>query len=58
MTFLDTAVDEPFILHSGNQVWEPHNYHLDHEGLMTLAYALSYSNNIVSAKTILAIGPK
>ncbi len=58
MTFLDTAIDEPFILQSGNQIWEPHNYHLEHEGSMTLAYALSYSNNIVSAKTILAVGPK
>lgn len=58
MTFLDTALDEPFILQSGNQTWEPHNYHLEHEGIMTLAYALSYSNNIVSAKTILAVGPQ
>lgn len=56
MTFLDTAIDEPFVLKSGNQLWEPRNYNREHEGLITLAYALSYSNNIVSVKTLLSVG--
>lgn len=58
MSFLDTAVDEPLKVQQGNQVWEPKNHTLSYEGSMTLARALSYSNNIVSAKTILALGPQ
>jgi len=58
ITFLDIAVDEPFVLQQGLQVWEPQNYNLRFEGPMTLARALSYSNNIVTIKTILAVGPQ
>lgn len=58
MSLLDTAVDEPLTVQQGAQVWEPKNHTLTYEGSMTLARALSYSNNIISAKTILAVGPQ
>ena len=58
MSFLDTAVDEPLRVQQGNQIWEPKNHTLAYEGTITLARALSFSNNIVSAKTILALGPQ
>ncbi len=58
MSFLDTAVDEPLTVQHGNQIWEPRNHDRQYVGTITLAKALSYSNNIVSAKTILAIGPQ
>lgn len=58
MSLLDTAVDEPLKVQQGNQLWEPKNHTLRYEGTMTLARALSYSNNIISAKTILALGPQ
>lgn len=58
MSMLDTAYDEPLIVQQGSQVWEPNNHDNSFFGMMTLARALSYSNNIISAKTILAIGPK
>jgi len=57
MTYLDIAIDEPLTVQQGSQVWEPKNHTLSYEGTMTLARALSYSNNIISAKTILAVGP-
>lgn len=58
MTYLDTAIDEPLTVQQGSQIWEPKNHTLTYEGTMTLARALSYSNNIISAKTILAVGPQ
>ncbi|MCF7900419.1 transglycosylase domain-containing protein [Candidatus Babeliales bacterium] len=58
MSMLGTALDEPLIVQQGNQLWEPKNHDLLFHGSMTLARALSYSSNIISAKTILAIGPK
>ncbi len=59
MSFLDTAIDEPLIVQqAGAAVWEPKNHTREFEGSMTLARALSYSNNIISAKVILAIGPQ
>jgi penicillin-binding protein 1A len=57
-SLLDTAVDEPLTVKQGNQLWQPKNYNKQYEGSMTLARALSYSNNIISAKLILAIGPQ
>lgn len=52
----DTEVDEPFELMQNNTVWRPNNWDLKFHGPITLAYALSRSNNIVSVKTLLKIG--
>jgi len=54
--FSDTAVDEPITVKHGSQTWSPRNYSRDFKGPMTLAYALSHSNNIVAVKTLLEIG--
>jgi penicillin-binding protein 1A len=53
----DTDVDEPFEFIQGNTVWAPKNYNKKFNGQITLAYALSRSNNIVSIKTFLRINP-
>ncbi len=58
MSLLDRAVDEPFVVRQGTQVWEPRNHTRTYGGTMTLARALSYSNNVISAKVILTIGPE
>lgn len=52
----DTDVDEPFEMIDNNRVWMPQNFSGDFEGRMTLARALSHSNNIVTIKTLLNIG--
>lgn len=52
-TFADTMVDEPFTQVNN---WTPRNVHRRHEGTITLARALSSSNNIVSIKTLLQAG--
>jgi penicillin-binding protein 1A len=55
--FTDTACDEPFSLVEQNgTTWSPRNYNRRFEGEMTLAYALSRSNNIVAIKTLLDVG--
>lgn len=54
--FSDIAVDEPITINHGTQQWSPRNYSRDFKGPMTLAYALSHSNNIVAVKTLLEIG--
>lgn len=54
--FSDTAVDEPLTVMQGSKSWSPRNYTRDFKGCMTLAYALSRSNNIVAVKTLLEIG--
>jgi penicillin-binding protein 1A len=54
--FYDTQIDEPFEIKSHGTVWRPRNYNLKFEGEMTLARALSYSNNIVAIKTLLSVG--
>lgn len=56
MSFADTAYDEPFELEQGGSIWAPKNATDDFEGEMTLAYALSHSNNIVAIKTLLTVG--
>jgi penicillin-binding protein 1A len=56
MSFADTALDEPLELEQGTSLWSPKNATGDFEGEMTLAYALSHSNNIVAIKTLLAVG--
>jgi len=55
-SFTDTHIDEPIELVHNQQVWQPHNYDEKFNGEITLAYALSHSNNIVSIKTLLKIG--
>lgn len=57
LSFADTDLDEPFEMSQANgAVWAPHNYNDEFEGKITLAYALSHSNNIVAIKTLLKVG--
>ncbi len=56
MSLLDTVVDEPFAIKQGATLWQPRNYNRQFAGEMTLARALSYSNNVVSAKIIMHLG--
>lgn len=53
----ETEIDEPISLLQRSGPWEPHNYNHEFNGQMTLAAALSYSNNIVAIKTFLRVGP-
>jgi len=55
-SFADTQVDEPIELLQNNKIWKPKNAFLNFEGEITLAWALSISNNIVAIKTLLDIG--
>lgn len=54
----DVALDEPFTLMQGNQEWSPVNANKKFKGPMTLASALSSSNNIIAIKTFLESGPE
>ncbi len=56
MTFADTEIDEPTEWLQNNTIWAPKNYNKKFNGQITLAYALSHSNNIVSIKTFLKVG--
>lgn len=56
LSFADTMIDEPFTLSIGNKEWSPKNYNQQYEGQMTLAYALSRSNNIIAVKALLDSG--
>ena len=56
MTFADTHIDEPTEWLQNNTVWAPKNYNKKFNGQITLAYALSHSNNIVAIKTLLQVG--
>lgn len=57
MKFSDTDIDEPFTMPQANgAVWSPRNYNEEFNGKVTLAYALSHSNNIVAIKTLLKVG--
>jgi penicillin-binding protein 1A len=56
LIFSDTAVDEPIEVTFYRTPWRPKNSHQKFEGKMTLAYALSRSNNIVTIKTLLKTG--
>lgn len=55
---LDTVmVDEPLrMIMDDGQVWEPRNWNRRFEGSMTLARALTFSNNIVSIKLFMLLG--
>jgi penicillin-binding protein 1A len=55
--FTDTDIDEPFeMMQPNGALWKPNNYNDQFNGRITLAYALSHSNNIVTIKTLLKIG--
>ncbi len=57
MQFSDTEVDEPFEMAQFNgKIWRPNNYNEQFNGQISLAYALSHSNNIVAIKTLLKTG--
>lgn len=57
MNFAQTEIDEPLHYDDGTgNVWSPNNYNRLFAGQMTLAYALSNSNNIVTIKTFLKTG--
>lgn len=56
MSFADTKIDEPIEVVLHDRIWKPNNAFLKFDGQMTLAWALSVSNNIVAIKTFLAIG--
>ncbi len=56
ISFCDTAVDEPLTINFNGKTWEPRNYNRTFAGSMTLARALTYSNNIISIKVLLNIG--
>lgn len=56
MHFAQTAIDEPFAMGQEGHEWAPRNSARQFEGEMTLARALSNSNNIITIKTLLAVG--
>ncbi|HZW61395.1 MAG TPA: PBP1A family penicillin-binding protein [Candidatus Babeliales bacterium] len=56
MHFTDTDIDEPIELKQSNGVWSPNNAFDQFEGEMTLAWALSTSNNIIAIKTFMQVG--
>lgn len=56
-TFADTHIDEPLALDDNGKIWSPNNHTNSFDGQMTLAHALSTSNNIVTIKTLLEVGP-
>lgn len=55
-SFADTEVDEPIEMTLGSQLWSPHNWDHRFLGRITLASALSRSNNIVAIKMFLKVG--
>lgn len=57
-SFIDTEIDEPITLVTGAQEWTPSNAGQKFKGPMTLAHALSHSNNIVTIKTFVNAGPE
>lgn len=54
--FSDVEIDEPLQNTMPDQSWQPQNHHHHFEGAITLARALSYSNNIVAIKLLLKLG--
>jgi len=57
LSFLDTKIDEPIHIDCDNgMVWSPKNAYGNFDGEMTLAFALSVSNNVVAVKTLLDVG--
>lgn len=56
--FTAMEIDEPITMNSGGQEWSPGNAGRRFDGPMTLAHALSRSNNIVTIKAFLEAGPE
>lgn len=55
--FTDTEIDEPIsIAQDDGSAWEPQNHTGEFEGEMTLARALSLSNNMITIKTLFNVG--
>lgn len=54
--FTNVMVDEPITVCYDTISWQPGNANERFMGPMSLAYALSHSNNIVAIKTLLAVG--
>jgi len=55
-SFAEIELDEPVEFLFGDNVWKPQNNTRKFEGNMTLARALSVSNNIITVKTFLRAG--
>lgn len=55
-TLADTEIDEAFEFECDGSHWKPKNYNHIFDGQVTLAHALSHSNNIVAIKTFLKVG--
>lgn len=55
-SFADVEVDEPLEIAQLHGVWRPNNVNKKFVGPVTLAYAMSHSNNIVAIKTMLKTG--
>ncbi|MCB9493696.1 MAG: PBP1A family penicillin-binding protein [Epsilonproteobacteria bacterium] len=52
-------VDEPLEMEiSPGKMWKPNNWHKKFEGSMTLVRALAKSNNIITIKLLLELGPE
>lgn len=58
LTFDMTSVDQPITVKYQTQKWSPRNWDDRFEGQVTLAHALSRSNNIIAVKTFLHVGPR
>jgi len=56
--FTTIEIDEPLTLIDNGKEWSPQNFNHRFEGPITLAQALSRSNNIVAIKTLLQINPQ
>ena len=54
--FANVEIDEPIEIKFDGQSWSPRNSTRSYDGRMTLARALSFSNNIVTVKTLLRVG--
>lgn len=55
-SFADIEIDEPMDIPQNGSCWQPQNYNDRFDGPMTLAHALSHSNNIVTIKTLFKYG--
>lgn len=55
-SFIDIDIDEPVEFTHGTTTWAPQNNTKTFDGPMTLARALSYSNNIIAVKTLMRVG--
>ncbi len=58
MNFSDVEIDEPIEVVQDSTSWFPNNFDKKFNGVLTRAYALSRSNNIVTIKTMLDTGIK